>query len=383
MKVCFISHSSGKAGAERSLIETLDALKEQGVESCVLLPQHGVLGSELSKRNIPFYVIPYKWWMSGKNSPLWKRLGRTILNLFTTVPIAKKIKQWQCDIVYTNTITVCAGALAAALIRRPHIWHIREFGYEDHGLVFDLGQKFSLWLMDKLTSIFIVNSNAVAQKYKQYIIPSKLKVIYQSVNVPQHILTQKATLPAQASPGISCAIVGNLQEGKKQEDAIRAFSELVHMGIRAELSIIGRGDREYRKYLHGLVSKNKLDEHVKFVGYVENPFPFMESTDVMLICSRCEVFGRVTVEAMKLGKPVVGARSGGTTELIRDGFNGLLYTPGDYKELAGKIRYLYEHPDVARQMGENGLRWATEQFSQEHYGKEILTTLEQFTGHKS
>jgi len=383
MKVCFISHSSGKAGAERSLIETIDALKEHGVKSCVLLPRHGALGSELSDRGIPFCVIPYRWWMSGKDSPLWKRLGRTLINFFMVGSVAKKVKQWRCDIVYTNTITVCVGALAAALVRRPHVWHIREFGYEDHGLVFDLGQNFSLWLMDKLTSIFIANSNAIAQNYGQYIAPSKLKVVYQPVNVPQHILTKKAALSAQASPEISCAIVGSLQEGKRQEDAIRAIGELVHVGIRGKLFIVGSGNPKYRKYLHELVSENKLDEYVQFVGYVENPFPFMESADVGLICSRCEAFGRVTVEVMKLGKPLVGARSGGTAELIRDGFNGLLYTPGDYKELAEKLRYLYEHPDLAQQMGKNGLQWATERFSQDRYGEEILTILDQVVGRKS
>lgn len=374
MKVCFISHSSAKGGAERALLELLEALEERGVRCYVLLPSNGPIVDELKKLGVDFCILPYKCWM-GVNSPLWKRMGRTIINLAVTIPVAMRIKRWKCDVVYTNTITVCVGAFAASLLRIPHVWHIHEFGYEHHRLVFDFGEKLSLWLMNWLSSIFIANSNAVAQKYQQYIDPSKLRVIYQSVSVPQNISTEE--VPVATNTGIRCVIVGALQEGKRQEEAILAIGELVHAGIDAELLIVGDGNPKYRDYLQKLVSENELDRYVKFIGYVENPFPFVKSADVVLMCSRNEAFGRVTVEAMKIGKPVIGARSGGTIELIRDGFNGFLYTPGDYKELATKIKYLYEHPDVVRDMGYNGLQWAMERFTKERYGEEVLAVLGQ------
>lgn len=380
MKVCFISHSSAKGGAERALLELLEALKENGVECCVLLPSDGPLVNELKKLEVDFCTLPYKWWM-GVNSPLWKRMGRAIINLAVTILVAMRIKRWKCDIVYTNTITVCIGTFAAPLLRIPHVWHIHEFGYEDHRLVFDLGEKLSLWLMNWLSSIFIANSNAVAQKYQHYIDPSKLRVIYQSVSVPKDISAER--VPMAPNTGIRCIIIGSLQEGKRQEEAILAIGELVHVGINAELFIVGDGNPKYRDYLQKLVSENELDRYVKFIGYVENPFPFVKSADVVLMCSRNEAFGRVTVEAMKIGKPVIGARSGGTTELIREGFNGFLYTPGDYKELAAKIKYLYEHPDVVRDMGKNGLQWTKERFTQERYGEEVLTILQQLMECKS
>jgi len=374
MKVCFISHSSAKGGAEKALLELLEALEERGVRCYVLLPSNGPIVDELKKLGVDFCILPYKWWM-GVNLPLWKRIGRAVINLAVTIPVAMRIKRWKCDVVYTNTITVCVSAFAASLLRIPHVWHIHEFGYEDHRLVFDLGEKLSLWLMNRLPSIFIVNSNAVAQKYQQYIDPSKLRVIYQSVSVPQNISTEEVSVATNT--GIRCVIVGALQEGKRQEEAILAIGELVHAGIDAELLIVGDGNPKYRDYLQELVSENELDRYVKFIGYVENPFPFVKSADVVLMCSRNEAFGRVTVEAMKIGKPVIGARSGGTIELIRDGFNGFLYTPGDYKELATKIKYLYEHPDVVRDMGYNGLQWATERFTKKRYGEEVLAVLGQ------
>lgn len=65
---------------------------------------------------------------------------------------------------------------------------------------------------------------------------------------------------------------------------------------------------------------------------------FIRMADVVLICSHWEPFGRVTVEAMLAGKPVI-AISGATVELIHDGVTGLLYDPGNYSVLANKMRY--------------------------------------------
>jgi glycosyltransferase involved in cell wall biosynthesis len=380
MRVCFISHTSAKGGAERALLELVDGLKERGVECYVILPGDGPLADEMRKRAVAFSTLPYKHWM-GKNSPIWKRIGRTVLNFAMAIPIAVSIRRWKCDVVYSNTITVCVGALAARLLGLPHVWHIHEFGYEDHGLVFDLGQRFSLWLMDRLSSVCVVNSNAVRQKYEQHIAPSKIKMFYYSVSIPQCVIKKDAER-IQEDVAIRCVIVGRLTEGKGQEDAIRAVAKLVRGGIKAELLIVGRGNPKYRQHLNELVAENKLESHVKFVGYAENPLPFMQRAHVVLMCSRCEAFGRVSVEAMKLGKPVIGTRAGGTVELISDGFNGLLYTPGDHSDLAEKIRYLYEHPNAARLMGENGRQWATEQFTNDHYAGEVLVILRQLVSQR-
>ncbi len=98
------------------------------------------------------------------------------------------------------------------------------------------------------------------------------------------------------------------------------------------------------------------------------------------MCSRMEAFGRVTIEAMKMGTPVIGARSGGTPEVIREGLTGLLYTPGDVKELADKIQQLCENRQTARQMGEQARRWAMASFTQERHGAEVLAILREARG---
>jgi len=66
----------------------------------------------------------------------------------------------------------------------------------------------------------------------------------------------------------------------------------------------------------------------------------------------------VTVEAMKLGKPVVGADCGATSELIRDGNTGFLYRPGDAEALSRKIEILFRDRETLIALGENAREWS-------------------------
>ena len=112
-----------------------------------------------------------------------------------------------------------------------------------------------------------------------------------------------------------------------------------------------------RPALREFIASKHLDDRVEMVGYVDNPFPFVESADIVLMCSQCEAFARAVLEGMMLGKPIVGSRSGGTVEAVRDHFNGFLYTPGDVRDLADKVRYLAENLEYAassEKTGENG-----------------------------
>ena len=385
MRICFILHSSGKGGAERVNLELIEGLAKKGIQCFAILPSYGPLLKELKKRNVPLKVIKYKWWMREEGSPLWKRAGRLILNLIKTVTVVRQVKKWKADIVYSNTITICIGAFAAKLLHIPHIWHIHEFGYEDHCLRFDLGGKIALGIMKQLSDVCIVSSKAVMEKYGKFFPDRKIKLIYYAVCVTNEssykILKIKKQL--QEASGIKCMIVGSLYKGKYQEDAIRAIGKLIDDKIDVRLYIIGEGELKYKQYLESLIIKGNLENHIEFLGYIDNPFPVMQQADILLMCSRKEAFGRVTVEGMKAGKPVIGADSGGTKELIRDHYNGFLYTFGDYRELAEKVKYLCQHPDEARQMGENGKQWALKKFNIEHYTEEVLTVLRQLIDKKN
>jgi glycosyltransferase involved in cell wall biosynthesis len=377
VNVCFVSHSSDLWGAERSLLELIDALLGRGVHPRVIVPSQGPLCTKLRERGVGYAIIPFRGRWLSRPSPTWKRILKIASIPISALLIAKQIRRWRCDVVYSNTLAVCEGALAAWLVGSPHIWHIHEYKYQDHGLVFHLGPTLYLGLVARLSSVCIACSHAVEREYAARIPAHKLKTIYPSITfAPLSTAQDPVARPNGAEP-IRCVMVGALAKGKRQEDAIRAIAEVVHSGIAAELVLVGNGDARYERYLRALAREQDVERHVIFAGYLENPLPIVQNATMVLLCSQSEAFPRITIEGMLAGKPVIGTRSGGTVEQVREGFNGLLYTPGNVQELAQGIRYLHAHPQQAQEMGRNGRQWALAQFSQDRYGAEILALLQQ------
>jgi len=378
MSICFISHSSALGGAEKALLELVATLKEKDVCSVVVLPSYGLFSDELRNLGIDFLVSKYWWWVS-KDPVLWKRIARSTLNFFSSFFIAYKVKKYNIDFVCSNTLTVSVGMFVARILRIPHIYFIHEFWKEHHGLKFDFGENFSLKLMDTLSAGMICNSNAVKDKFSKYFNKDKLFVVYQSVSVEPFEYnpeTRSKINPESTTGQLNCIIVGSLQEGKRQEDAILAISELKRKGLNIFLEVVGEGDPNYKLHLFNLVKENNLEDCVHFNGFVNPPFSIILNSDVLLMCSRYEAFGRVTVEGMLLGKPVIGAKSGGTSELIKEGFNGLFYTSGDYRKLSEKIEYIYFHRQEAAMMGLNGYSWASKLFTKDNYAESFSKAID-------
>jgi glycosyltransferase involved in cell wall biosynthesis len=379
MKICFVGHSSRKGGADLVLIETIEALQAKGIECRVLLPNQGELCTELDRIGVPFSIISYAHWMTRGKVPFFRRLKAALNIAAKTIIATWKILRWECDVVYTNTATICVGALAARLLFRPHIWHLHEFGMEDQGLSFLFGNRFSLALINRFSSRCICVSRALSKKYGGlFLDPSIITVIYPSMHralAAQSGNTYQDPLLFKRSVRFRCMIVGALIEGKGQEESILALAYLKQRGIDAELIILGEGLHGYRRHLQELILEHDLMCRVYFGGWVDDSIAAMKSADAVLICSKCEAFGRVTIEGMVAGKVVIGARCGATVELIEDGINGLLYNAGDPNDLANKIMYLYENRDVAERLGRNARLWVEDYFTKSRYGEELMTLM--------
>ena len=76
-----------------------------------------------------------------------------------------------------------------------------------------------------------------------------------------------------------------------------------------------------------------------------------------------EPLGRVIIEGMMAGRPVIATRAGGAKEIVTDGETGLLVTPGDVDELREAISRLWIDPDLAARLASAGKTHAEERFS--------------------
>ena len=84
--------------------------------------------------------------------------------------------------------------------------------------------------------------------------------------------------------------------------------------------------------------------------------------DVLIVNSFMEAFGRVTVEGMLSGCPVMGATSGGTSEILTDD-SGMLYEYGNADDFNNKIRYIYDHKNIMKSIAINGQKRAFSLFN--------------------
>ena len=379
-RLCLIAHSAKLEGADRSLVETARLLRARGTELHVLVPRRGPLLEELDRVEIPYTVCPYGWWL-GKRGERWTKRAFRYAVLGASLATLSWVRfrfHGRFDVVYSNTLASPAGALIARWLGVPHVWHVREFVEEDHGLMFLLGRSNSLRFLNRTTASCIFNSQAVARRFDAEIVQPTREVVYQAVTL--HRVPPSQRRPGQGQEPLAALILGRIQPSKGQLIAIRAVAKARESGVEIHLTIVGGGNPQHVQEMLRLGDALDVADLVTYVGYDASPLKHVAATDVVLVCSRQEAFGRVTIEAMKMGRPVIGTASGGTPELIDDGRTGWLYSPDDADDLASRLVTADTNRSHLAHMGEVGRAWAEATFSEERYGDRVLEIITNATG---
>jgi glycosyltransferase involved in cell wall biosynthesis len=142
-------------------------------------------------------------------------------------------------------------------------------------------------------------------------------------------------------------LVGYFSEAKGQRMAVEAVSIARQAGVDIELTLVGAGNQ---KPLSELARRLGVEDLVNIRGRTRDVGRYWSAAHVGLMCSQCEAFGRVTVEAMRAGLPVCGTNAGGTPEIIDPGVNGLLSPAGDANALAANLMTLESDEDLRRKL---------------------------------
>ena len=97
-----------------------------------------------------------------------------------------------------------------------------------------------------------------------------------------------------------------------------------------------------------------IKDNVKFLGWRPDVADVMATFDIFVLPSLNEGMGKVLVEAMAMGKPIIASNVGGIHDLITDGENGLLVSPADHEAIADAILSLYRDPAKTKRLCEKG-----------------------------
>jgi glycosyltransferase involved in cell wall biosynthesis len=369
MKITFVSHSAQLYGAELCLHELAASLLAEGDHELELVcPADGPLLELFAELGIPTHVVEYGRWATPRASPR-RKLRLLSLNLRAVGRLARHFRARTPDLVVTSTITVPSAAVACRLVRVPHVLYAQEFGVTQHDVHFHAGRSLSLRVLGALSAVVVAASEALARDLSEHIRPAKLRVVYYAADIGPERVRPAPDLDAP----LRISMLGYKTPGKGQDQAVRALGTLRARGVDASLCLVGHGMPSYVESLVELSHELGVAEQVEIVGFVAGDrFTYFTNADVALSCSEHEGLPRVVVEAMKCGCAVVGARSGGTTELITEGWNGYVYEPNDVSGLSDRLEVLANDRVATARLGRNAAEWAGVRFTRKRYAADFL-----------
>lgn len=372
-RVLFLLHDTRvHGGANSSMFDVLDNLNN--IEIFVAIPKKNEeMIAYLNQKGYKWFVVSYPGWIYRIYNPWYKKVIRVPqqflrqVKLFSVMPRLKKvITENNIDTIYTNTFCMYVGCLAKKMWNVRHIWHIREYGAEDHGFGIIFGNHMFLKLLNKYTDQIIFISKSLENKYLLDIEDkSKVHVIYDDVS--ERYIVKKSS----HEENINILVAGLIQAGKGQLEIIQAFELALEKVSTIKLFVAGETGGAYYKDVKRYVDEHELTNRVEFLGFVTNINELRSRMDIGVVASRSEAFGRVTIEGMLARMAMIGADAAGTSELITDGENGLLYEPGNVEELSQKMLLLCQDSIKRKQIQENGFKYAKNTYTNHNCAKLI------------
>lgn len=368
MKILYVSHNAQFYGAPKSLLEYVVRIKEKGIEPIVVVPNSGRVKSEFDKAGIRTKIIPYQNCTYRGTYDFMNYMTYVSLNYGAVRRISKLIQEEQIDIVHTNTLAVDVGALAAHIAGVPHVWHFREYLKEHFGL--------NMWnpcLTRKLiqdSRCCIAISKGIQQKYKKKY-NADIICLYDGIEKSSYY--HQIEQHDYRNENNELLIAGRISEGKGQWDAVRAVGILVARGITVHLNIVGDGEQAFVNELKRYVQGKGLTDYISFRPYTNDLQTMRVQSKIILVCSKMEALGRVTLEAMLAGRIIIGAGSGGTLELIgKNEERGYLYQCGEPEELADKIQYVLTNAEKVLKKEQEAQKYAVELTDLDKYTNRLI-----------
>jgi L-malate glycosyltransferase len=372
--ILIVCHDNLLYGASKSLLDWVKSKKKYNddIRLLFILPsKNGGLYSELQKEGFITKVIRYyqpirKFHNNSADTKI-KNITRSFLSkLFNPLAVNKIVsicKEYEVDLIHTNSFVVPIGVQAAIETNIPHVWHIREYMEEDHQFEYIYPQTLLEDYCGYSYAIFI--SKAIEHKYKEKYKFNQTKVIYNQIHYDGKY---KRNRKFGQDSDFNLVIVGKITKTKGQERAIKAIERLVSRGYSLKLFLCGEGPDEEK--LKNYVHSHGLNNYIEFMGFCKDMLSIRKDMDIALMCSEHEAFGRVTVEAMYYENLIIGLDSAGTSEIVEDGVTGLLYSDLDNeKTLERYIEFAINKPESSKQVILNSKNYAISTYSNDIYIK--------------
>lgn len=374
MKVLYADHTTLASGAERSLLELLRGLPDD-VEPVLACPD-GVLSVEAGRAGIRTVRIP------STAGSLRLHALHTARALCEFAAIAVRLRQVakreSADLMHANTLQVgIAAGLARRLGAPPLVMHVRDC----------LPARGAGGLVRRWISASSDELIAISRFTAECFGPQAQTVIANAVDLDRFDPVHGDGARVRAELGIApeapvMSVVAQITPWKGQRDAIEALALLRSRHPDAHLLLVGEtkftfastrfDNRAYLAELHSLAERYHLDDCVHFLGERADVPDVLAATNLVLVPSWEEPFGRTIIEAMAMEVPSLATTVGGPAEILDDGIDGALAAPREPQAWADRAAALLSDRESLRAMGQRGRVKARERYSRDRHVARVL-----------
>lgn len=361
-KILYISNEDRSVGGSSlSLLAMLQSLKGQ-VQAVILFREDGPAAEYFRKEGYECEIITF-------NRATFHAKGLERIVRFLPHFAANAWTQCRCvreackrfdgiAAVHSNSSTVDIGLRIAHALGVPHIWHIRE--YLDLGLHSHPFPGWKHWHREISDSDCVI---AISQGLFSYLELGSHKF---AVCIPDAVCSaSKAVFAEEKEPYVVFA-AGTISNVKRPDEAIRIFAAAKPDGYR--LKFAGNISSAMKSKLDALAESLGISERIDYLPFLDDIMPLLSKASATLVCTEYEGMGRVGIEAMFCGCPVIARNSGGMKDVLDNGRYGKLYNSIEEasEQLAETLR---QFPQACV---ESAREYAVSNYSIEDYGQKIL-----------
>lgn len=387
MKILLLSHTGAvTGGAEKCLLEYVDALRGQSYTCKVIVPYKGPMTDAFSKKGVDCTVIGYGWATNPHRSVNTHKIMASTGN--SLVKIFQEVEKYKPDIIITNTSVIPWGLYAGKAFDIPTVLLVHEILNEkDPSLRMAPNYAEYREILNRNADYVIYNSQFVKNEFASDI---KLPQISKDILYPLPPL-DKSKIDSLFKENLignnlRVAIFGALSPRKNQLEAVEAVRILNDRGINnITLDLYGdtSADPSYTKSLRRFIREHSLTAQVKIKGFAANVYEKMNEYNVILSTATYEPFGRTLIEGQLFGKIVVTNNTGGGNELVNDLSTGLVYRSGSPELLADKIVWILNNPESALALGTQAKREQLKKYITSSRYKALFSAVEYFAKNKN
>jgi glycosyltransferase involved in cell wall biosynthesis len=340
----FYSHSADLGGGELSLLEVVKQSLSEGIRIKVILPREGLLRKRLEALGVTdIQVLSTHAWMTGK-FPKLLGVPRLMLIWLEARKFSHFLKTKKPDLLIVNTSIIPGPVFAGNKAHIPTAVFVHEGIRSNKKLKSFLPKSWIIAALKKNADLIVVSSQAIGEEFGgEYIVSAP--AIAKPTQVISALVKHHLESPQQP---LKAVMLGHISKEKGQLDAIRAIEFVQKQGHHVELALYGDVDPTIEPHLREVLAKSPVKELIKVLPSQLDIDSIFEKTDLTLVLSRYETYGRVAAESIVRAVPVIGLDIPATREMIASGGGLLVSDP--VADTAQAIMELLSNAEIYREL---------------------------------